>query len=511
MAESSFIRAQQFKSRPSVVAGTLLRSRETQGARAKKRTQTIRQLKQVIREQSRTISEAQQELGEMKAQIAQLKAANERLRRQSPVVPDDPPLPGHGFGARLISLCVNLARKIGLRPTATTLEIVSDWLGVDMKKPAWTTIRTWMLRVGIAAIERPIEKADDWVWMADHSNQIGAEKVLAVIGLRASTLPLPGVALTHKDIRVLSIQPGVSWKREDMAESYKTLAERTGGPPMAVLVDGAVELREGAEILHKDRADMVILGDFKHFAANVLKRIVGGDQRFAEFSTMIGRTRSAIQQTELAHFTPPSPKPKARFMNLTSTLRWAQMVLWHLSKPRSQARRGTTVTRMNEKLGWLRKYRDAIQRWGACQRVVSESTSFINEHGIFRGSSAELRNRLKPLRTDATSNTVADQLLEFVRQAESQLNDGQRLPMSTEILESSFGLFKQLERQHSKSGFTSLLAAFGSLLSPTTPETIRRDFAQVSVKQMRAWVSKHLGTTLASKRQTAYKEFANAA
>ena len=44
-------------------------------------------------------------------------------------------------------------------------------------------------------------------------------------------------------------------------------------------------------------------------------------------------------------------------------------------------------------------------------------------------------------------------LLKFVRQSESKLAEGQRLPMSTEILEASFGLFKQLECQHSKGGF----------------------------------------------------------
>ena len=88
----------------------------------------------------------------------------------------------------MISLCVNLARKIGLRPTATTLRIVFDWLGLTKKLPKWTTIRTWMLRVGVAAIEQPIEAADDWIWMADHSNQIGREKALAVIGLARTLL-----------------------------------------------------------------------------------------------------------------------------------------------------------------------------------------------------------------------------------------------------------------------------------------------------------------------------------
>ena len=98
-------------------------------------------------------------------------------------------------------------------------------------------------------------------------------------------------------------------------------------------------------------------------------------------------------------------------------------------------------------------------------------------------------------------------LLRFARQSESrlvplQLASDQRLPLSTEILESSFGLFKQLERQHSKGGFTCLLAAYDCLLHASTPESIRRDFRAVSVKQMKAWVTDNLGQTLASKRQS---------
>ena len=66
----------------------------------------------------------------------------------------------------------------------------------------------------------------------------------------------------------------------------------------------------------------------------------------------------------------------------------------------------------------------------------------------------------------------------------------------------------RIERLLGKGGFTSLLAAFGAVLKPSSPDSIRRAFARVSVKQMRAWVSQNLKTTLASRRQTAYSEFA---
>lgn len=515
MATSWIEQAKQFKSPLSVVAGFLLRSRETQANRAKEQARQIQELTKSLEELQKPYEELEERLVEKEAEVARLEAENERLRRQPPVLPEDPPLPGHEFGPKMISLSVNLARRIGLRAAAEVLKMFLDWLGVSAKLPTWTAIRTWVLRAGVAAIGRPIEAADDWIWMADHSNQIGQEKALSIIGLRASQMPPPGEPLKHRDVRVLELTPGTTWKREDVAEVYDQLAQKCGAP-LAVVVDGAVELREGAEVLQKYGKNTLVLNDFKHHAANALKKTFESDPRFSEFSTLLGRTRSAIQQTELAHFTPPSPRPKARFMNLAPTLRWAEMVSWQLSHPHSEARREITAERMNEKLGWLREFRDDIARWSACQAVVSASITFINEQGVFRGAARQLCAHLRTVRggdedgKHAASRQVTAKLLRFLRHQESQLEAGQRLPLSTDILESSFGLFKQLERQHSKGGFTSLLAGYGCLLQASTPESIRSDFARVSVKSMRAWVSDKLGKTLTSKRLTAYREFRHA-
>ncbi len=448
----------------------------------------------------------QVELDELRARQRSWEADRRVLQESAVRLPEDRPLSTHGYGPRMISLCVNVAQKVGLRGTQTALQIVFEWLGLEQKVPDWTTIRNWMQRVGVAALEEPVEPADDWVWMADHSNQIGPEKALVVLGVRASQLPEPGTALTHADVRVLAVEPDTTWKRDDMARAYDELAERCG-TPRAVLVDGAAELRDGAECLKTRRADTIVLGDFKHKAANVLKSVVGGDQRFAQFQTQVGQTRSAIQQTELAHLVPPGKRPKARFMNLASTLHWAAMVLWLLDHPEAKGRAAITPERLREKLGWLREYAADVARWGACQRVVSRGVTFINEHGLSQGAAGQFEELVAPDLTDDASRDVASRLTAFLKDSESLLRVGERLPLSTEILESTFGLYKQLERQHSRGGFTSLLASFASLLRPTTPDSIRQAFSRVSVKATRAWIKTHIAETLHSKRQTAYREF----
>lgn len=430
----------------------------------------------------------------------------EQSRVESPRLPDDPPLDSHGYGLKMMSLCVNVARRVGLRATEAVLRIIFEWLGIAVSVPDWTTIRTWMQRLGVAAIEEPLERADDWVWLADHSNQIGPEKVLVVLGVRASQLPPPGTPLRHEDMHVLSVQPGTTWKTEDVAAVYESLAERHGAP-RAVLSDGAAELRDAAEILKKTRPDAIVLGDFKHRAANVLKSIVGGDTRFAEFQTHVGRTRSAIQQTELAHLVPLATKQKARFMNLAATLHWATTMLWLLDTPNAKGRESITAERLEDKLGWLRAFAADIARWTACQRVISTGVTFVNEQGLSRGAADQFRELVADSSSHAASRDVAERLTTFLRDAESLLADGERLPLSTEILESSFSLYKQLERQHSQSGFTSLIATFGSLLRPAIPATIRSAFQRVKVKDVRKWLQNNLPKTLTAKRLTTYREF----
>jgi hypothetical protein len=507
--KSSYIQAQQFKSPLSTVAGFLLRSRDTQARRAKNRNQKIQQLRENISHLRRGQLQMQQQLAQANAEIQRLEAENARLRSQPVELPDDPPLPHHCYGAKMISLCVNLACTIGLRPAETALSLVFDWLGVRAKVPVWTSIRGWLCRVGVAALDEPVEPADDWIWMADHSNQIGPEKVLVILGVRASELPDSPQPLRHQDVRVLSVIPGIDWKREDVAREYAALAKRAG-KPLALLVDGAVELRESAQVLEKQGKSVLVLRDFKHQAANVLKNVVGKNPRFDQFLSLIGRTRFAIQQTELAHLTPPPQKPKARFMNLAATLRWAEMVLWQLSHPNSRGRRDITAKRMNAKLGWLRSFRDDVRRWSGCQNIVSDSLTFINQQGLYVGAAEDMKTALIDLEVDEASGKLIEHLVQFVSDSEQQLSDGMRVPMSTEILESSFGMYKGLEKQHSKGGFTGLLSAFGSLLRRSTPETITENFARVPVKRMRKWIAEQLGSTLASKRQTAYQEFAAA-
>ena len=54
---------------------------------------------------------------------------------------------------------------------------------------------------------------------------------------------------------------------------------------------------------------------------------------------------------------------------------------------------------MNEKLGWVRGFRDRLAVWNRCQEVLQVSLAFINRHGVYHGAAAKLKIELDALRS----------------------------------------------------------------------------------------------------------------
>ena len=501
---------QSVKSRLSALALSIWRSRERYKLKGRQLRQRVEELQQQVldglAQNRRDASAFRAVIGELNERIRVLEHDLRVIQEQPFVLPSDPPLPRHRYGLMIISLALMLAPKIGLRASEQAMLIFFKWLNVETKVPDWTTIRNWMQRLGVASLLAPIEKATDWNWIADHSIQLGKEKVLAILGVRTSKLPKVGTALRHNDVRLLHLEVGTSWKTADVAASYRCL-RAIAGTPERVLTDSDSALRGAVESLKAPDSNAQAAADFKHKAANVLESVVGGDERFAAFQKETTATRCAIQQTELAHLVPPNKKPKARYMNLASLLKWGMFALWVVDDLTAQARQGIDDQRIEDKLGWIKEYRTEVASWNACQKVVSLGATLINEQYLTHDTVAKFTSLVADYQIDDASREVTRRLTDFLQEQTLLLKAGERLPLSTEILESTFGLYKQLEGQHSKGGFTSLLAAFGALLVDPSPEVIREAFTRVTVKATRDWITAELGQTVPAKRQAAFREF----
>jgi hypothetical protein len=390
-----------------------------------------------------------------------------------------------------------------LRGTSRVLTLLADLFGWPVDVPHWTTGRLWLQRFGLAQLDAPKEVADDWAWMIDHSVQIGTQKVLVILGLRLKDLPPPGQCLTHDRMELIALEPMDSSTRQDVADRIEAAARSTC-VPRVIVDDHGVDLTGGVVRFQREHPETAEVYDIKHKAACLLKARLEADPRWPAFGAWVGQTRCAIQQTELAALVPPGTRPKARFMNLGPQLDWAEKVLAVLDHPPPAVLEQTTRARLEEKLGAVRPYRAALTQWRQWQELVDEAVEFVGAFGLDSDSTPELHRRLEPGRLTGESRNLAEDLIRFVEEQSCQARTGERLPGSTEVLESCFGKYKALEQGQSQGGFTGLLAAFGSLLAQATPRAVEQALRLVPTQEVWDWCAEHLGKTLSARRREVF-------
>jgi hypothetical protein len=428
--------------------------------------------------------------------------------RQLDVLDDEPASGSHGYGVNIICLFLRLVMSgVSLRGVPRVLAIQAEAFGWCIDIPHWTTGRLWLMRLGHAMLTQPLEVADDWAWLADHSVQIGQDKCLAILGIRLCDLPEPGQCLQHRDMHLIALVPRASWTGPEVDKELEKAVSRTG-VPRAIVTDHGADLHGGVRLFQERHRQTTEIYDIKHKAACLVKKRLEKDVRWSEFQRQVGQTRCAVRQTEVAFLAPPAPKSKARFMNLQPQLEWAEGVLDILRSPPAKVLEWASQERLREKLGWLVAFEDAVSEWSQWQQVVNIAVAHVDRHGISRTTAKEMYREMPRLLGHASTTALLTELVCFVGGQGKQTKRGERLPGSTEVLESCFGKMKELEKQQSRGGFTSLVVSFGAMLADTTGKVVAAALDHSGTKDVYRWCKDYLGTTLFGKRKRAFAESA---
>jgi hypothetical protein len=384
-------------------------------------------------------------------------------------------------------------------------QIDVDW-GFEFPIPHYTTVRFWLLRVGLHKLSRPKEPASDWVWIIDHSNQIGKEKCLVILGVRVSQLPPPGqdYPLRLEQMEPIELEPVTVSDKEVVYRQLEASVAKSG-VPRAIIDDHGGDVAGGVELFRKAHPETIEIYDITHKAACMLKARLESDESWKAFAAKAGQTKCNIQQTELAFLVPPSQRSKARFMNLGTLIAWGAKTLAIVDNPGPEMLQCCTRERLAEKLGWLRQFREPLQTWSEMELTIDVTVDFVRTQGLYRRAAKDLRKRLGKLSVGQSARQLGEDLAKFVADQARQLRPGERLPASSEVIETCFGKFKSLEREQAKGGFTGLVLALAACVAERTQDVVHEALQRTKTEDVIAWIRTKLGATVGSKRRLAYQ------
>jgi hypothetical protein len=348
-----------------------------------------------------------------------------------------------------LALTLFAGARISFRAVSRVLHVLADWLGIA-KAPCPQTIINWVMRLSVVRMQsvqllqgtarRLLPFTNGLIWLIDISITLGAGKLLRVLAFDAHHYQLAGCAPGFQHVRCVAVAVSPSWSGERLAALLARIIAVVGRPA-AYLKDGGSELKKATDVLSARGLGSPVIDDISHAVANMLKRRYETHPQFATFLSACGRVSSRLKHTILACLAPPKVHTTSRFMNVHRLVRWADRVLGLL--PAGRAKADSVVAQLRACLDALpacrtliRQFRDDAVALLACQKMLKT-----------RGLTHDTLHECAPLLDTMASVRVRQ---EFSRYLHHQLETAKQLgldqvglPISSDLIESLFGLTKQ--------------------------------------------------------------------
>lgn len=192
-------------------------------------------------------------------------------------------------------------------------------------------------------------------------------------------------------------------------------------------------------------------------------------------------------------------------MNIEHEVRWGARALFVLDRVRSghlTVRQQARLPRekMEEKFGWLDEYRESIRLWNELSRVGQSACGVVRRHGYAADTTVHLRGLTDDVQ-HPESRALLTQIIEQVKPMCASAGGQEKLPGSSEVLESLIGRGKQLIGPASTNSLTKQILAMATATADLSSDLIRTALEKCSIKNVGKWCADHLPRSLHSLRE----------
>jgi len=261
---------------------------------------------------------------------------------------------------------------------------------VNSTVPAFSTIRSWILRSGHAELTRPLDRTRRWFWRIDHTIQVGDQKPLAILGGSLDRVAFGQRPLDRDDPRLVALVP-MTHSNGDAVEYRLEVAASRAGVPRPIALDRGGDPAKGIRDYAEWRPEVAHVADAAHVGANLLKASWESQPAWSLFLRKLQETATELRQSACAELTAPRLRPKGRFLNPEVQSRFVRMLLTRLDEPDPDPR-------VVEHYGWLREYRAAVTEWLAEHEWVRRTVGHLRRKVVDRWRETWLGKTIQWLR-----------------------------------------------------------------------------------------------------------------
>lgn len=398
------------------------------------------------------------------------------------------PIRGYEFNEFVIGLATRLRASLkacGARSIQIILGIINECFGNKLfdKIPSHTTIDDWCEKAGLdmymGVKDNYAER--DYVTIVDESLSVGKQKLLAQVAVPADCVGKP-LSLSDVDILGLAVQP--SWKSDEVKEAIQKTSKEVGRKPLYVVSDCGGNLCRACT-----DAALPHHCDISHSFGNILKKYVAESSDFKEFTELMDKKRLSYHLTGKVIVLPPKQRAIARFMNVSNWVFWAMNILDVYDK---------LPEVLQEACSYVLEYRALIEELNA----IIKCMNYVEKRCKNDGLSLSLSDYLIQVitrdlitskeHTKRMQKVGIDMWVYLKKECELLESPKDKHIISSDVIESSFGVFKSVKSPDKLCGVTRHVLALPLSLKFTSSEERRKfDFKKamenVHYRDLQEW------------------------
>ena len=388
-------------------------------------------------------------------------------------------------------LSAKINTSVSFRSLSKVFVTFNLYLNIELSSPSFSTTMLWIKKIGYTQLQSIKQKADDWIIIVDESIGIGQEKVLVVLGIRRSQVDFTRPLLLQ-DMEPITVKSKERWTGQDIANELKIVKEKLGTIIYAV-TDGGISLKYGL----KD-VDIKQVYDITHAIAIFLQRLYEKDENFKDYAHKAGQMRFKLCCSRHAHLIPPNQRSKSRFLNIDTISKWGMKVLHALQNneisPEDRAQ-----------LEWVKEKESFIIEMDLIMSTVQEISIILKNKGLSKQTKSRCSSLLRNCKKGKLK-IFKEYMINYLSEYTKQISHRKEILLCcSDIIESTFGRYKNELSKNPMSGITDLVLIIPALTSSLSGEVVRAAIDNCKVKDIEVWKKNNLCNSLLAKRTMVYK------
>lgn len=332
--------------------------------------------------------------------------------------------------------------------------------------------------------------------MTDASIQIGPNKCLIALGCRKADLPFKR-ALKLDDLEILGLRIVSSMNSKVVIDFLNEVKSRIGNIT-CITTDQGSDILRGVKDFQLIHPEARYINDTAHRVANNLKACLENNERWKAFRIQVTEARRKMQYSSISGLLPPSPREKARFMNVGPLIQWVVDMLILLNNGILPS--NLSIDEIKNQIGWLEYYRDDIEIWHQYSQIAGIARDCVRIEGIHLNIVDSFEQAIAHIKISFKGLQFADRISLFLKEQTNGIKPGDCFIGSTEVIESLFGKIKYMEREQKGFGFTSIVLAGIACIGQTDDKTITEAVTSIKLKDIELWIGKEIKESTQSQR-----------